>query len=712
MRTLIRSTGPRPVYALWVLFALSVHLHYISEADAAVSADSANTPIRRSAWALVLSGGAARGFAFVGTQRAFEEEGLRPDLIVGTSAGGLMGAMWASGYSSRTVHRMLDRIDWGRVFGTRESQYEWRETVLPRALLTLTSQASGLHFASALVDDAYLNYALSVACLRGEALAQGDFDRLPVPLRVVGTDVSSLRPVVLRSGSLARAVRITASTVPFFAPMPDGQRILVDGGMASNLPISVARERGIDHIVAVDVAKPNIRLDEYSSTVEVVAQLYDLLNKRGQMDTLSAQDRLIWMTLPGASSVNYLAYDRAISAGYRVCRPRAREIADSLDLRRNQELATDVPVLLPPVAAGIPWTDRFGRPSGRSLTARRLLGKLPSGPFVAEALGPPLERVYRSNLFRSAWPSLRVVGDSTFLSFEVRERAPRELSLSAGYDTDLLGRANATARFRPLSGPLPALIVLGGTVRRYGWRASGSIEPHSLENGSNGWFLRGGSRGTTSRLFDGERHQQTVNTERVEAMIGAQHRLQWGGVLQIGAGGGRVWSEGRSQQGPMAAVRLESSGRYFGGIETEALVGTNGYISTALTLGVQLSAGALQVQPTLRAAHATKRTPLDEMEGLGGLDSFGGLRDREWLGRKTLGLDLRAIRRRGIGSAYAYLQAGVIDDVLSRPDLGGRLHVATGIGTQLDIPFGPVRLDWGIDDKGENRLNFQWGQRF
>lgn len=387
-------------------------------------------------------------------------------------------------------------------------------------------------------------------------------------------------------------------------------------------------------------------------------------------------------------------------------------IADSLGLPRDHATVSADSMALPPLSSRVEFHDRFGMPARRAEIARARLGRLPRGAFEPEALAPGIERVYRTNLFHSAWPSLHVEGDSTRLSFEVAERSRREVDLAFGYDTDRLARASAAALFRPAARRWPAYTMLGGTLGRYGWQGYGAVEPHALVHGSSGWFLRGGGRRTDTRLFDARRNQHLLRTERVEAMLGLQQRLLWGNVVQVGAGVGRARTVGVPQEGVMGAFRSEGRGWLVPGVEAVAMGGPDGYIRTGFRLGLRFGIGGWQVQPTAVTGYASERTPPDELEGLGGPGSFGGLRQNEWLGRRMGAVDLRVLRRRGVGTAYVYAQAGRVTETMSRPDLAGALHVAAGLGVQVDVPFGPLRLDWGLNDEGEDRLEFMLGQGF
>ena len=143
------------------------------------AADSAARPPR---WALVLSGGIARGFAHGGVIQALEEERVRPDLVVGASMGGLVGALYAAGYSPDSMRATFRRIPWDLIFSV-PGGYQWR-SVWPRPWLELVAGGgSGLRVPASLVGNTVINEVLTELFLNADARAQGSFDRPadPVP---------------------------------------------------------------------------------------------------------------------------------------------------------------------------------------------------------------------------------------------------------------------------------------------------------------------------------------------------------------------------------------------------------------------------------------------------------------------------------------------------------------------------------------------------
>src|SRR5262249_15240442 len=149
---------------------------------------------------------------------------------------------------------------------------QWR-SLWPRPWVEVVNTGGGsLHIPAALLDNTVINATLIDMFLDADAAAQGDFDRLAIPFRAIATDVRTVRAVVLDRGSLARAGRIPIGLPLMFPPVAQGDSLLVDGGMSSNLPISAARAAGAQRVLAVDVALPYPKLDENTSGLVVFAQ--------------------------------------------------------------------------------------------------------------------------------------------------------------------------------------------------------------------------------------------------------------------------------------------------------------------------------------------------------------------------------------------------------------------------------------------------------
>ena len=250
---------------------------------------------------LALSGGGARGAAHVGVLRVLEEQHIPIDYIAGTSMGSVVGGLYASGMSLDDIERALAEIPWDDVFQDREPREKRRFRRKQDDYTYLVEQKPGvkesegeINLAPALVqgqkfDLTLRKYTLPVAGVQ-------DFDRLRIPFRAVATDIVTGRAVVLGTGDLATAIRASMAVPAAFAPVEIGDKLLVDGGIAMNLPVSVVRDMGADIVIAVDISTPGLAREDIRSALDMLNQLSSLMTRRdteSQIASLKGRDVLI-----------------------------------------------------------------------------------------------------------------------------------------------------------------------------------------------------------------------------------------------------------------------------------------------------------------------------------------------------------------------------------------------------------------------------------
>src|SRR6267142_383894 len=206
------------------------------------AADSSAKPSRPRI-GVALEGGGALGFAHIGVLRWFEEHHIPIDYIAGTSMGGLIGGLYATGKTPKQMEDFVREQDWNTIIGGRtpyeDLSYRRKEDLrafqnpIFLGLKHRLSVASGLnagHEVSMLIDRETLPYS-----------NLDSFDDLPIPFRCVATDLVSAKQVVFSQGSLQTALRAPMSIPGLFAPVHDGDRVYVDGGLIGNLPTDVVR---------------------------------------------------------------------------------------------------------------------------------------------------------------------------------------------------------------------------------------------------------------------------------------------------------------------------------------------------------------------------------------------------------------------------------------------------------------------------------------
>jgi NTE family protein len=232
---------------------------------------------------LALGGGAARGFAHIGVIQVLEESGIRPDLVVGTSAGSLVAALYAAGRTGDELARVALAMD-----------------------------------ESAITDWSFPGRGL----IRGEALARyvreqtggRGIEQLPLPLGIVATDLDSGQAILFQRGDVGVAVRASSAVPAVFQPVRIGKREYVDGGLVSPVPVRFARQMGAELVIAVDISSPPDGNDT-SDPFQMLLQTFAIMGKSINTLELKDADIVIRPRLLGVSSADFSARKRAIESG-------------------------------------------------------------------------------------------------------------------------------------------------------------------------------------------------------------------------------------------------------------------------------------------------------------------------------------------------------------------------------------------------------------
>ena len=294
---------------------------------------------------LVLSGGGARGAAHIGVLKMLEAQRIPVDAIAGTSMGAVVGGLYASGLSSSEIEALIDSPEWRSAFAEtvpRRLESFRRKTEDQRYLvkLPLGLNAGRFRLPRGLVSPQAVMQLLRRATLPVASVAR--FDDLPTRYRAVSTDLESGESVVLEGGDLATAMRASSSAPGVFAPIELDGRLLVDGGLADNLPVEVARSMGVDVLIVVDVGFPLRSRGSLDSATSISSQMLSIMVRRGsdaQRRKLLPEDVLLTPALGEDDSTFDLAITaRAIGLGETAARDAAPRLAPlALDERGYAE---------------------------------------------------------------------------------------------------------------------------------------------------------------------------------------------------------------------------------------------------------------------------------------------------------------------------------------------------------------------------------------
>ena len=290
-------------------------------ADGGVCAPGAHEAPRPSI-GLALGGGGARGAAHVGVLRALEEMRIPIDCIAGTSMGAVVGGLYAAGLSPDEMERELRELDWATIFLGRPPRREWpshrrREDVGFLARFPLGVRDGEVILPGGLIEGQELEMALR-RLTRTAAPGHIDFDRLAVPFHAVTADLETGEAVVLAAGDLATAIRASMALPGVFAPVELDGRLLVDGGIAANVPVAAVRAMGADIIIAVDVGAPALHRDELLSVLHAPRQVTTLLIRQrteAQRALLSPGDVWLEATPPDLALTDFHRAADGVGAG-------------------------------------------------------------------------------------------------------------------------------------------------------------------------------------------------------------------------------------------------------------------------------------------------------------------------------------------------------------------------------------------------------------
>lgn len=253
--------------------------------------------------ALVLGGGAARGFAHVGVIRALEQEKIPIDMIIGTSVGSLIGAIYASDQNS--------------------FELEWTAFALEK---------------DSLLDYGILNAFTGMGMAKGEKLEEfvttkittTNIEGLKLPFAAVATDLNRGTRFVLDRGSVAKAVHASSAVPGVFEPVNHQGRLLIDGGVLDNIPVDVAREKGADVVIAVDISE-NVTNYNITNLIDVMLQAVNIMFRENVNFKKKEADVLITPAVGNVAMLDFTQKKRCMQAGIDATQKAVPEIRNKIE---------------------------------------------------------------------------------------------------------------------------------------------------------------------------------------------------------------------------------------------------------------------------------------------------------------------------------------------------------------------------------------------
>ena len=256
---------------------------------------------------VVLEGGGALGLAHIGVLQWFEEHRIPVSYVAGTSMGGLVGGIYATGRSPAEIKEITDGINWDDVlrgetpfkdlsFRRKQDAHE-----VPNSLEF--GLRNGVQFPGGFNAGQQVSLILDKVALPYSELKS--FNDLPIPFACVATDLVSGKPHVFRSGPLALALRSTMSLPGIFTPVRDGDHIYADGGLLNNIPIDVAKEMGADLVIGIHLETQPISPTEPLSSFAVLGQSISVMIAANELRSMEQADLLVTVPLQKYNALDY-----------------------------------------------------------------------------------------------------------------------------------------------------------------------------------------------------------------------------------------------------------------------------------------------------------------------------------------------------------------------------------------------------------------------
>lgn len=653
--------------------------------------------------ALVLSGGGAKGLAHLGVLRVLDSLGIRPDLVVGTSMGSIVGAMYASGYSPSQIAEQATDLRLADLFSRRLSTPH--SLGQRRPLVVWERGSGGVRTAESGPREAGVNAALDRVLLRGNLQARGNFDSLAIPFRAVATDVRTRSVVVLGGGDLAQAVRASMAIPLIFDPERIEGRDLVDGGLASNVPIATARRAGATRVIVSDVGwRPpdSVRTTNPLAIADLlIAYLFSQ-----PLDSLGPEDRIV---RPAIDSFNALDFSAS----------RMQEIVD-----RGYRAAREAFQAHPPACASTPApsVDRRadyrvsnvrveGVSPGDQLLIRRALG-LANGNLDVSLLRDRLRIVGENADYRAIW--LRPTGPPDSLSLSLLARAAPSRMAAAGlaYDNDLGGQMwlGGIDRGTVFSGLEASATLSLAELRQevaIGFRRE-VLGPFIRRPFLNGFIARESVRRFTGNgdLISPERTREARAVAGLERRFGREWRVSAGGLAH-------AWdAPGANRTNGLGGFVSVSSGPQYrhSGVWGEADF-TTAYTRVAVEARKAIPIAGFRIAPGLRFGYG-RHLPLMSTFMLGGSEGFPGLNIGEFRGDRELHASVM-VAHTLFGPVEARFTAASGKTAVGGPTLpAGRWQAGGRFGLAAETPIGPIRVEYGVAHPDRNGFFVRLGDWF
>jgi NTE family protein len=397
---------------------------------------------------LVLSGGGAKGIAHIGVLKVLEEYGIQPDYITGTSMGSIIGGLYSLGYSAEELETLMLSQNWDAVLYDiipRNSISLEEKECDGRYALTFPIKGLGISLPKGLV--AGQNISQLITKLTVSAHQTTDFHKLPIPFLCIATNIETGEPVVLDSGFLPEAIRASMSIPSMFTPVIYEDKLLVDGGLVRNFPVSDCLQMGADFIIGVDVGTGLQNRDDLTSLVSIMEQTISFQGAYSTQEERKLCDILIMPKVEDYSITQFQKADSLIALGEYA----ARQVIDQLIEIKNKLPQTVAKTRISTKTVSPIYIKKIKIKGLEMVSKNLIIGKLKIKEDAwtnINEIDKAITQIYGSRYFERVIYKLQPLPKGNLLTIIVLEKNTSIFRFGIHYDSDMKAAMLLNTTFR------------------------------------------------------------------------------------------------------------------------------------------------------------------------------------------------------------------------------------------------------------------------
>jgi NTE family protein len=391
----------------------------------------------------VLSGGGAKGIAHIGVLKILEEQGIKPDIVLGTSMGALIGGLYSIGYSPVELEKMIGEFDWEYLLNDKIK----RKNILighgekdKKTIFSLPLEGLKPMISSGLYSGQNVLTLLDILSYKYNH--KMSFDSLQIPFRCIATNIETGKPKVFDYGKLSEAMRASMSIPSVFSPYEIDGELYVDGGLVNNFPTDIARKMGADIVIGVDVGAVLYKKEEINSIIKILDQSASFYNYRVAQKNKKLCDIYIRPDISQVETMDFNKSDKIVKLGVDAAKkvlPEIKRIFGKYNLKpipADKDTISFLTIKIPvsDIDVNTNIKSKFNQKQAKGL----VMGKLritPPDTISAYDLDLRFNKLFGTKFFENISLSfLKQNNDSYKLKVDAIERRVNDFGIGVRYD--------------------------------------------------------------------------------------------------------------------------------------------------------------------------------------------------------------------------------------------------------------------------------------